>query len=195
MLVRRPDLVVGTRMDNEIQVLRGNGDGTFTHVESQPSGGTGWMVVLGDVNGDGDLDVTAAGGEASNGSVLLGNGDGTLGPAATYAASGLTLATDLGDLDGDGDLDWIVSSFGGGRWHVYTNDGAGAMTPDQEIFAPSNASCSIMVDFDRDGDLDLALVDEIADVVALMQNSGSGTVFADGFESGDTSGWSGSVGG
>lgn len=189
------DLVVGTRTDNEIQVLHGNGDGTFTHVEGEPSGGTGWMVVLGDVNGDGDLDVTAAGGEASNGSVLLGNGDGTLGPAATYAASGLTLATDLGDLDGDGDLDWIVSSFSGGRWHVYTNDGAGAMSPDQEIFAPSNASCSIMVDFDRDGDLDLALVDEIADVVALMQNSGSAVVFADGFESGDTSAWSGSVGG
>jgi hypothetical protein len=51
-----------------------------------------------------------------------------------------------------------------------------------------------MVDFDRDGDLDMALVDEIADVVALMQNSGLG-IFADGFESGDTSAWSEAVGG
>ena len=187
------DLVVGTRMDNEIQVLSGNGDGTFTNVESQPSGGTGWMVVLGDLDGDGDLDVTAAGGEASNGSVVLGNGDGTLGTAATYAVSGTAVATDLGDLDGDGDLDWVVASFGGGRWHVYTNDGAGAMSPDQEIFAPSNASCSIMVDFDRDGDLDMALVDEIADTVALMQNSGGGLLFGDGFESGDTTAWTSST--
>ena len=188
------DLVVGTRFDNEIQVLLGNGDGTFTNVESEPSGGTGWMLALGDLDGDGDLDVTAAGGQAANGSVLLGKGDGILGPATTYAASGLTVATDLGDLDGDGDLDWVLASFGGGRWHVFTNDGAGAMTPDGEIVAPANASCSIMVDFDRDGDLDMALVDEIADVVALMQNSGLG-IFADGFESGDTSAWSGAVGG
>ncbi len=188
------DLVVGTRNDEEVQVLRGNGNGTFTNVESIDSGGTGWMVALGDLDGDGDLDVTAAGGAASNGSILLGDGAGNLGPAALYPTSGLTIATDLGDLDGDGDLDWALASFSGGRWHLYTNNGNGTMTFDQEIFAPSNASCSITVDFDRDGDLDLALVDEIADTVALMQNSGGGLVFSDGFESGDVTAWSGSMG-
>jgi hypothetical protein len=50
-----------------------------------------------------------------------------------------------------------------------------------------------MFDFDGDGDLDVALIDEVADVVLLEQNSGSGTIFADGFESGDTSGWSATV--
>jgi len=84
---------------------------------------------------------------------------------------GHTPASDLADLDGDGDLDWILSSFGAGLWRIYLNDGAGHFAFDQDIPAPANPSCAVPVDFDNDGDLDLALSDEIADVVMLMQNA------------------------
>ena len=83
----------------------------------------------------------------------------------------------------------MLSSFGGGRWHVYTNNGAGTFTQVDEIFATDNASCATLYDFDNDGDLDMALADEIADEVKLIQNSGGPAIFTDGFETGDTSGW------
>ena len=164
------DLVVGTRNDQLIHVLRGNGNGTFTHRSSRGAGGATWMLALGDVDGDRNLDVATGNGGSGNGAILKGNGDGTLGPAAVVAASSSIVASDLGDLDGDGDLDWVLSSFGGPRWHVYVNNGAGVMTPDQVFPAPQAASCAVFLDFDNDFDLDLALVDEVADVVLLMRN-------------------------
>ncbi len=184
------DLVVGTRNDQQVHVLTGNGDGTFSHVSNRSAGGLTWMIVLGDLNGDGNLDVTSANGQSANGSVLLGNGDATLQPAVVYTFSGHMVATDLGDLDGDGDLDWVTSSFGGGRWHVLRNDGTGSFTQVDQIFASSNASCAVLYDFDNDGDLDMALFDEIADEVKLLRNRGGTSIFADGFETGDTMRWS-----
>jgi hypothetical protein len=185
------DLVVGTRNDQDVHVLRGNGDGTFTLIETQDAGGLVWMIVLGDVDGDGDLDVASANGETAVAALLRGDGAGNLAAPVTEPLSGSAVATDLGDLDGDGDLDWVVSSFGGGRWHLFANDGGGGFTEDPEILATANASCTLMLDVDRDDDLDLALVDEVADEVQLFRNGA--LLFADGFESGDTTAWSATV--
>lgn len=179
------DLVVGGQGTGRVYVYAGNGDGTFTLTDDEPSGAT-WMLVLGDVNSDGALDVAVGNGTSNTGSILLGDGAGGLGPAQTHAVDPLALATDLGDLDGDGDLDWMLASFGG-DWTLFTNDGAGNFTFDREIDAPVAASCSLMMDSDNNGVLDLALIDELADEVILLRNT---TVFADGFESGDTGSWS-----
>ncbi len=166
------DLVSGCPGDQRAAVLLGNGDTTFTAAPSQAAGGPPWQTTLGDVDGDGNMDVTLANAFVANGGALLrGNGDGTLDAPETVATAGHTPATDLGDLDGDGDLDWVLSSFGGGRWHVFVNDGAGNFSLDQDILAPQAPSCSVMLDFDNDGDLDLALSDELADRVVLMQNT------------------------
>ncbi len=165
------DLVVGARTSQTVIVNVGNGNATFTSMKPQNAGGGPWMLVLGDVNGDGMADVATANAGSNNGAILLGNGDGTLGPAVTSSVDPFPLATDLGDLDGDGDLDWVISSFSG-DWRVLTNDGAGNFTFDQEVPAPQAASDALIVDIDNDRDLDLVLIDEIADVVLLMNNSG-----------------------
>ncbi len=181
------DLVVGGQTAQRIYVYLGNGDGTFTANGNYASGGAVWMLVLGDLNGDSTEDVAIGNGTSDNGAVLMGDGTGALGAPQTHAADPITLATDIGDLDGDGDLDWMLASFNG-DWRLLTNDGSGNFTFDREIAAPVAASCSLMMDIDNDGDLDLALIDEIADEILVLRNDG--TVFADGFESGDLSGWS-----
>jgi hypothetical protein len=86
-------------------------------------------VAVGDVNGDGILDIVAAnrcviGDTCPNGDyvcisadycshgavgVLLGNGDGTFRTAVTYETNGyLSSSVALGDLNGDGKLDLVV---------------------------------------------------------------------------------------
>jgi hypothetical protein len=139
---------------------------------------------VGDVNGDGKLDVAQANGYDNNGAILLGNGDGTLQAASIYPIDGSAVGSALGDLDGDGDLDWVISSFGAGRWYVLRNDGTGSFTEVSEIPAPSSASCASLYDFDNNGTLDMALADEVADVILLEKNDGatSDVVFRDGFD-------------
>ena len=165
------DLVIGAQFAQRIFVPRGNGDGTFTQTSVQSAGGQNWMLNCGDVNGDGAEDVASINSHDDNGAILLGDGNGNLGSPQVYTTDPFALATDLGDVDGDGDLDWMTSSFFG-DWRLYLNDGAGGFTFDQEFDATSAASCSLMLDLDNDGDLDLALIDEIADELVLMKNSG-----------------------
>lgn len=185
------DLVSGRQSAQTVTVWSGNGDGTLSAGTPVSIGGSVWMLVLGDVNNDGHQDVSSANGFSNNGTILLGDGAGNLGAAQTHNTDPLTIATDLGDLDGDGDLDWITASFSG-DWRLFLNDGSGSFTFDREIPATQAASCSLMVDVDNDGTLDLALVDEIADEVIVLHNRAD-TLFADDFETGDTTSWSSTV--
>lgn len=176
------DLIAGARANAQIVISLGNGNGTFTPLPAQPIGGQVWMLVCGDVNNDGNADVATVNSTSNTGSILLGNGAGQVGSPQTYSTDAFPLGVDLGDIDGDGDLDWATSSFSG-DWRLYRNNGAGVFTFYVEFNSPQAASCALMFDCDNDRDLDLGLIDEIADVVILMRNSGvnsSGDANGDG---------------
>src|SRR6202040_916186 len=65
-------------------------------------------AALGDLNGDGRLDVVAVNENGGTLSVLLGNGDGTLQAALTYPAGTIPYFVALGDFNHDGKLDAAV---------------------------------------------------------------------------------------
>jgi hypothetical protein len=90
----------------------GNGDGSFHAGPAYASAGA--AVAVGDFNGDGKLDVVAAGSATANEftlSLLPGNGDGTFGAARTIASLASNVlnytleAVTVADLNGDGKLD------------------------------------------------------------------------------------------
>jgi Bacterial Ig-like domain (group 3)/FG-GAP-like repeat len=88
-----------------------------------PSGGS-WIysVAVGDLNGDGQLDVVVANlcgtyscddyfPDIGKISVLLGNGDGTFQPAVIYDSGGFnSYSVAIGDVNGDGYPDLVVSN-------------------------------------------------------------------------------------
>ena len=118
----RPDLIVanliptGSVFDPQtVSVLLGTGDGRFAAKVDYPTGGEPLSIALGDLNGDGKLDIVTAnwygpGDWHGSVSVLLGKGDGTLAANADYAAGDGTSSVALGDLNGDGKLDVVAAN-------------------------------------------------------------------------------------
>jgi hypothetical protein len=118
----KPDLVVANWCTDSsctassVGVLLGNGDGTFQTVVTYNSGLLTNSVVIGDVNGDGKLDLVVVNGsttgtDAGNVGVLLGKGDGTFQTVALYPRGGYGAGSvALADVNGDGKPDVVVSN-------------------------------------------------------------------------------------
>ena len=95
------------RGSQTIAVRLGQGDGTFGGATSYTGSGA---VALGDIDGDGALDVVVSNESAQTVSVLRGVGDGTLQEATTSSSNGGRIAP-LADFNGDGVLDVAVGYY------------------------------------------------------------------------------------
>jgi hypothetical protein len=150
-------------------VLTNKGDGTFANpvlptVGSRPTG-----PALGDVNGDGKLDIILANAGDHSISVLINAGSGTFRPAVSYTAVFESGPIALGDLDGDGTLD-IVGGMRNGVV-VRLNAGDGTFLRHFEFAAGSGTVLGLqpaVADFDGDGRLDVVVSNSFG--AAVLRN-------------------------
>ena len=109
---RKPDLIATHDGDTLVTLLRGDGLGGFKPASTSPVnlGNRAWGIVPADLNGDGNVDLAAAGQEAV--AVLLGEGGGAFRPAngSPFRSGKGSWRLALADLNSDGKLDVVAGS-------------------------------------------------------------------------------------
>jgi len=150
---------------SDMNLLLGNGDGTFTAGPAFPL--TGQNVnnaAVGDFDGDGNADVAISLPDANEVQVLLGNGDGTFTPMPAISVNGVSVVA-TGDFNGDGKADLVTVDFGPGTLTILLGNGDGTFTAGATITTPANGPGGVPVgptsvvagDFNGDGIPDLAV--------------------------------------
>jgi len=111
-----------------LQILLGNGDGTFQTGATYSVEGFGNIVAV-DFNGDGILDLAEVSGTSITStqvSVLLGNGDGTFQAPTSIAVGIADNGLVAADMNGDGKIDLVVGNSTG--FAVWLGNGNGTFT-------------------------------------------------------------------
>src|SRR5262245_40162418 len=189
----RLDVVTAQQLTDTVSVLLGNGDGTFAPPLVFAASGqnfTPQSMALGDVNGDGKVDLAIEGvsfldSDAFQVGVLLGRGDGTFqAPLLGAAQPGGSGDLALGDFNDDGRTDAAVADELGaptGDLSVFAGNGDGTFQSLVRLDLPTGGNGPEGVaaaDLDGDGLVDLVAANASSGTVGVLLNTSTGTTAA-----------------
>lgn len=138
----------------------------------------GFVMHMGDIDGDGDDDLVTANSGSDFFEVLLSNGDGTFDYAQSFDA-GFDLVSSLiemGDLNADGKADFISIDTSNDQVYVLMSLGEGQFDEPATIDLEQGdvGGAFALIDFDRDDDLDLVSSDNSGTDLYYYENDGDG---------------------
>ena len=176
-----PDVVTADYHGNSVSVLANTG-GTLAPRASYATvaGAETSNLAVGDLDGDGNLDVIATNPLQASISVFLGSPDGTLA-AAVNLPVGISGAAEpysaaIADFDGDGKPDVAIADSGSQTIIVRIGNGDGSFGP--EIAYPDRGTPPLIVitaDVNGDGVADLLCANRGSDNVSVLIGRGDGT--------------------
>ena len=156
-----------------VTVLLNNGQGGFTVNQSFYAADNNSIAALaiGDVDGDGNLDLVTAFGTSNGIGVFSGNRDGTFAVTAqTYATGGAANFIALGDFNKDGKLDVVTT---GTEMDVLLNTGSGLFGAYQKV-GPAGSDI-LAVNVNGDGFPDLVQADASNASIDVLLNKADWT--------------------
>jgi hypothetical protein len=166
-----------TTRQNLVEVLLGNGDGTFqataphqvhAGTDSDASG-----LAVADFNRDGKLDLVTVNEVSSDANVLLGNGDGTFQDPVRIAIGGGPFDVAVGDFTGDGIPDLVTANVVNNTVSVLLGNGDGTFQAPVTYPVGVTPGAVVVGDFNGNGIADIAVAD--SNSVSVLQGNGNGT--------------------
>ena len=149
---------------------------SFTMEPAATTDSNPYAVALGDVNGDGKLDVIVADLTASTINVFLGNGDGTLGSkVATQTLGTYPKGVAVGDFNGDGKLDVVTVNAGNNTAGILLGNGDGTFQAGASFATGGDPQAVVTADLNGDGNLDLVVPNQQDNDLTILLGNGDGT--------------------
>jgi hypothetical protein len=148
---------------------------SFATQVTYPTGTKPASVTLGDVNGDGRLDLITANFDSSTASVLLGNGNGTFQTKTDFVTGTNPQSVALGDVNGDGRLDLITANSGSATASVFLGNGTGTFGAKTDFSTGTTPRSVKLADVNGDGTLDIVTANQGSQNVSLLLGTGDGS--------------------
>ena len=171
------DLAVVNRTTNNVSILLGNGDGTFSAAPGPPIpvGKTPVALAAGDLNGDIRPDLAIVNQTDNSVSVLINNGDATFhaGTNSPLAAGAGPSGVAIADFNGDRVNDLVVTNQVDGNISIYLGLGAGLFAPRFSLPTTRGPSAVVTTDLNGDTRPDAAITEATANQVSIIFNPAS----------------------
>jgi len=158
-----------------IEVLLGNGDGTFQTSTVYWLGTGPYAIAIGDFDGDGRPDLAVVNTDTNNLSVLRNLGGGTFSAATNYVAGQYPLEIAAGDVNGDGKLDLVVTNQDSWTVSVFLGNGDGTFAAKADTHVGVYPQGLVLADLNGDGRLDVAVSNSYDNTLSVLLGGGDGT--------------------
>ncbi len=170
----RLDVITTNTGNDNVSVLLGNGNGTFSPQSVFSTVIRPTAVAVGDFRHNGKLDLVVAGNNQFMAGIMLGNGNGSFQAVQNFSAGSGSYGVAVGDFNGDGKLDAAVTDYSNNRLNVLLGQGDGTFQSQNSFAAGSNPGRIVVGDFNHDGKLDIAVQNVSSNNVSVLLGNGNG---------------------
>ncbi|MEP1306555.1 MAG: FG-GAP-like repeat-containing protein [Balneola sp.] len=181
----KPDIAVANRGTTKISVFRNTssvGSISFTTKSDFSTGSGPFNVALGDLDGDGKLDMVTGNRNDNDMSVHRNTssvGSISFASKVDFTTAGNPAFAAIGDVDGDGKAEVLIANSGSSSISVYHNTASsGSITSSSfaskvDFSVGSSPTGIVVVDLDGDGKLDLGVNNANSDNISILRNTAS----------------------